>query len=138
VPVNEASQKLKPRLRDRLGFWDMDNQQIKEALKQAPPEQFMDSTLQPAAIVDINNPKIPRAPYQEFPKTVYHHKTGHVLTVKDEDELKAQKKRGFKTEPSPNHDYSQIQHGRAALKAKDPDALPEPDEDFNEEEDEQA
>lgn len=73
-------------------------------------------------IVDINDPKIPRAPYQEYPKTLYNHKTGHIVTVKDAKEEAARVKQGFQAKPSPNHDYSQIQNSRAAAKEVDPNA----------------
>ena len=90
-------------------------------------------------IVDINKPNIPRAPYQEFPKTLYNHKTGHVVKVKDEKEEAKRKKQGFKNQPSPDHDYSQVQNSRAAKKSVDPDEnLPplEADEERDDHEDE--
>ncbi len=76
----------------------------------------MQTTTNDPHVIDINNP--PKVPYkfQEFPTTVYHHKTGHVKKVFNADELQAAKKRGFKSEPSPDHDYSHIQNGRAATK----------------------
>jgi hypothetical protein len=79
------------------------------------------ATQKESPIVDINKPNIPRALYQEFPKTLYNHKSGHVVTVKDEKEEAARKKQGFKKEPSPNHDYSQINASRAAKKSSDPE-----------------
>lgn len=71
------------------------------------------------AIADINNP--PRVPYNhrdpknEFPKMLYHHESGRVLTVKDAKEQKAAMKRGFALEPSPGHDYSKV--SRAGIAA---------------------
>jgi hypothetical protein len=69
-------------------------------------------------IEDINNP--PKRPYkhQEYPKTMYHHESGRVITIpagEDAPKLEAAaKKKGFKNEPSPSHDYSHIRGGVAS------------------------
>lgn len=72
-------------------------------------------------ITDINNPPQKRYKHQEYPKILYGHEGAHagrVITIQPgpnaEKEEAAAKKKGFKEEPSPNHDYSRIRSGRAA------------------------
>ena len=87
---------------------------------QRPENQFTVDKPVPGEVVitDINNP--PKRPYkhQEYPKVMYHHGpgpiSGRVIQVADKNEEKAAEKKGFKVEPSPNHDYSRVQAGRAA------------------------
>ncbi len=68
-------------------------------------------------ISDINNPPRknynPHAPENQFPKVVYHHESGRVLTVASQKELAAALKRGFDLKPSPKHDYSKV--GRSGV-----------------------
>ena len=72
-------------------------------------------------ITDINNP--PRKnfnPYDaknQYPKMLYHHKTGRVLQVANEKEEKASVKRGFELKPSPDFDYSKVNRAGIAAKA---------------------
>lgn len=70
-------------------------------------------------IADINHPPHrnynPHDPKNEFPKLLYHHASGRVLTVPGEKEQKAALRRGFDLRPSPNHDYSKL--NRAGLAA---------------------
>jgi hypothetical protein len=72
-------------------------------------------------ITDINNP--PRKnfnPYDaknQYPKMLYHHKTGRVLQVANEKEEKASLKRGFELKPSPDFDYSKVSRAGIAAKA---------------------
>lgn len=118
MPINESNLKLKARLREGIGFWDLTQEAIKEQKK-------MVQTITPPQVIDINNP--PKVPYihQAYPKALYHHKTGHVLTVADsKEEVQAQKK-GFKPEPSPEFDYSQVNNGRAVKITAEPEPVPE-------------
>jgi hypothetical protein len=86
-------------------------------------------------ITDINNP--PRRPYNphdpknEFPKVLYHHETGRVLTVQNGKEQKAAHKRGFELKPSPAHDYSKITRAGIAAVA---DHAPKREEEMSAEE----
>jgi hypothetical protein len=72
-------------------------------------------------ITDINNP--PRKNYNphdaknQYPKMLYHHKTGRVLQVQNEKEEKASLKRGFEFKPSPDFDYSKVSRAGIAAKA---------------------
>lgn len=142
MPLNESSGKA-PRERWPLEFdltgvprdtatrkQLLEQQQI---LDQTPTEEPMspatptrnhftvDEPQQGQAITDINNP--PRKPYSphdpknEFPKMVYHHETGRVLTVTDEKQQKAALKRGFALKPSSDHDYSKVSRAGIAAKA---------------------
>lgn len=120
----------------------------KEPLMQGtyPVQNYFAVDAPTETVVDINNPPAKRYVHQEFPKMVYHHDSGHVLTVNDEKELKAAVKRGFKLKPSPAHDYSQIKSGKMApmkevvaereqeLSAADMRQEDENDEDENEDE----
>ncbi len=148
MPVNESSRKSRPRKRDGLGLWDFSPEQIREQEKgntmtpqanqlavNAQRAQAAAEKLSKPQVIDINNP--PREPYihQEFPRAMYHHRTGHVITVQDEKEMAARKRYGFKLEPSPNHDYSQVTHGIAAKKVVDEMPELELEEDFEEESD---
>lgn len=61
--------------------------------------------------IDLSRPIVIRPPQGGWPKLpalMYHHKTGAMMEVRTEDEAKFLTKRGFKTTPSPDHDYSQI------------------------------
>lgn len=62
---------------------------------------------------DINRP--PQAPYvhQEFPKLMYDHQKGYVMTVRDKKQEVAAAKEGFKAEPSPDFDYTMVRNGKA-------------------------
>lgn len=141
MPLNEASRKV-PRDRWPLEF-DLtgvprDTATRKLLLEQKrtleAPEELMSPVTQSVrnsftvdepqvgpAITDINNP--PRRPYSpsdpknEFPKMLYHHETGRVLTVHNEKEQKAAMKRDFDLKPSPGHDYSKVNRAGIAAKA---------------------
>lgn len=86
-------------------------------------------------VTDINNP--PRRPYSpsdpknEFPKVLYHHESGRVLTVQNDKEQKAAHKRGFELKPSPAHDYSKITRAGIAAVA---DHAPKREEEMSAEE----
>ena len=71
----------------------------------------------PFVITDINNPPHknynPNDPKNEFPKMVYHHGNGRVLTVHNKQEEAAVLKRGYDLKPSSGHDYSQLRGGFA-------------------------
>lgn len=93
---------------------------IAELLTPAQKAQLLDELMREAPVgreIDLGKPVIVPYRFKEFPKMVYHHDSGHVLIVKDEKEEKAAVKRGFQEEPSPDHDYSKIVGGRAAVKA---------------------
>lgn len=70
--------------------------------------------------IDLSKPIIrpynPRDPKNAFPRMVYHHETGHTLTVKNARELAAAQKRDYKLEPSLHHDYSKLPNGYAPPK----------------------
>jgi len=72
-------------------------------------------------ISDINNPPHknynPHDPKNQYPKMLYHHGTGRVLTVANEKEQKAAMKRDFQLEPSLDHDYSKVNRAGIAAKA---------------------
>lgn len=93
-------------------------------LDKLSPEQkadLLDSLLQQAPVgkeIDINNPPRQNYRHQEFPRLVYNHKTGSMLQVDDAAELKEAVKRGFKTEPAPNRDYSQVKGTVASIAGK--------------------
>lgn len=106
---------------------------------------LLDSLLKTAPVgkeIDLSKPIIrpynPRDPKNAFPRMVYHHDSGHTLTVANEKQLNAAKKHGYKLEPSPDHDYSKLPNGYASVKAA---AEPRPEdifaEDLVDEEDEQ-
>lgn len=63
-------------------------------------------------ISDINNPPQRRYQYREYPKMLYHHESGRTVRIEDTPQAAAQEKallkQGFKTEPSPKHDYSRV------------------------------
>lgn len=71
-------------------------------------------------ITDINNPPRknynPHDPKNEYPKMLYHHETGRVLSVGNEKEQKGALKRGFNLKPSPDHDYSKVSRAGVAPK----------------------
>lgn len=139
MPLNEASRKA-PRERWPLEF-DLegvprDTATRKQLIEQqqrtleAPEEDMSPVTATrnsftvdkpEVAITDINNP--PRKPYSpsdpknEYPKMVYHHETGRVLTVHNDKEEKAALKRKFELTPSPDHDYSKVSRAGVATKA---------------------
>lgn len=70
--------------------------------------------------IDLGKPVI--VPYRvgdprnNYPKMVYNHDSGHVLTVADEKQWKAAQKRGFQEQPSLDHDYSKVKNNVAARK----------------------
>ncbi len=66
--------------------------------------------------IDMSRPVIVPYSYRSFPKTVYHHQTGQVITVADEKQLKAAEKKGYQTKPAPDRDYSKVQNAIAAQK----------------------
>ncbi len=67
--------------------------------------------------IDLSKPVVGRYVHQEYDKMLYHHGSGHVLVVRDAREEAAAAKRGYVTEPSPNHDYSKLSgSNHAALK----------------------
>lgn len=61
-------------------------------------------------------PVVPYDPNRLYPKMVYHHTTGHVLTIHNEQQFELAKKKGFSDKPSPEHDYSKIKNGIAERK----------------------
>lgn len=70
-------------------------------------------------IVDINNPPRrnfnPYDPKNEFPKMLYNHETGKVLTVNSsKEEQIATQKHGFQREPSPDRNYHGARSGLVA------------------------
>jgi len=70
---------------------------------------------------DLNAPVVIRTPYKEFPKAVYHHGSGRVVHVEDQNQLDMALKRGFEEKPAPDRDYSKINlAGIAAMKAEAP------------------
>ena len=71
-------------------------------------------------VVDINNPPKQRYVHQEFPKLMYHHESGQVVEVADEKQARLATKKGFRAEPAPSRDYSQIKAGTAAVKESGP------------------
>ena len=94
-----------------------------DALSPAQKAALLDELQRSAPVgreIDLSKPVTPRYVHQEFPKMVYNHESGDVLTVGDERMLKAAERRGFKNQPSPNHDYSRIVNGRAAKKSTPP------------------
>lgn len=104
---------------------------LSQALSPAEKAALLDELLATVPVgreIDLGKPVI--VPYRvgdprnNYPKMVYHHDSGHVMTIAAgpdaEKQLKAAQKRGFEEKPSPNHDYSQIRNGRAAVKATAP------------------
>lgn len=65
---------------------------------------------------DLSKPPVEPYRYSAFPMMVYHHTTGHVIEVSTEAHLQAAIKKGFQQSPSPNHDYSNVRNGVAAVK----------------------
>jgi len=162
MPLNEASRKA-PRERWPLEF-DLEGvardtttrkQLVEQKRQQQNPESLSEETMSPVtpvrnhftvdepqqgpAITDINNP--PRRPYNphdpknEFPKVLYHHESGRVLTIaagpNAEKEQKAALKRGFQLKPSPGHDYSKVSRSGIAAVA---DHAPKREEEMSAEE----
>ena len=141
MPLNEASRKA-PRERWPLAF-DLtgvprDTGTRKRLLETQQQEELMpaaqsvrtitenhftvDQPSNDVFITDINHP--PQKPYNphdlknQYPKMVYHHGNGRVLTVASEKEEKAALKRGFDLKPSPDYDYSKInRNSGVAVKA---------------------
>jgi hypothetical protein len=141
VPIHEANH---PKSRDRFPLaFDLEGvpretadrerllaSQIEErSLNSAPAEgePFMTPVTNSFAVdyaagnsvIDINNP--PRKPYNphdpknEFPKMLYNHETGKVLTVAStKEEQVAIKKHGFKREPAPDREYHLAKSGMVA------------------------
>lgn len=100
---------------------------LTSGLSEIQKAQLLDELLRStrtAREIDLSKPVVlpynPRDPRNHFPQLVYQHDSGHVLTVSDDKQLKAAQKRGYKTEPSPSHDYSKIKNGVAAVKAAAP------------------
>lgn len=93
------------------------------------PENFF-TVSQPEAetVTDINNPPHnrhynPFDPKNEFPKMLYHHESGHVLTVASKMQEKAALIKGFQAKPAADRDYSKVKHGHLAPPR---DATPNP------------
>lgn len=137
MPLNEAKHKVRERwpaqfdiegvprdnatrrqLLDQIQQKDTTMAQFRDSslALQNPENQFtVDKNQSPEPFIsDINNPPQRRYKHQEYPKAMYHHDSGRTLVVKDEKEEAAAKKKGFKEEPSPDHDYSRTQFGRVA------------------------
>lgn len=132
MPINESTRKPK---RERWPLWmdiegvPRDNavrekiladQKLIEALEEQEPSMKSQNSFtvdKPVVITDINNPPHknynPNDPKNEFPKMVYHHGNGRVLTVHNKQEEAAVLKRGFDLKPSAGHDYSQLRGGVA-------------------------
>ena len=137
MPLNEASRKA-PRERWPLEF-DLtgvprDTRTRKNLLAEKHQEESMAQTQQSVHgvrtitenhftvdqpsndvfITDINNPPRkaynPHDPKNQYPKMLYHHGNGRVLKVANEKEEKAALKRDFKLAPSPDYDYSKVNH----------------------------
>ncbi len=71
------------------------------------------------SVVDINNPPRkpynPHAPENEFPKMLYNHESGKVLTVSSaKEEQLAIKKHGFQRAPAPDREYHMAKTGMVA------------------------
>ncbi len=129
MPINESSRKTRERwpLEFDLTGVPRDNA-IRQGLVLRRQNETEDDPMtvtnsfavdQPSVpeISDINNPPRknynPHAPENQFPKVVYHHESGRVLTVASQKELAAALKRGFDLKPSPKHDYSKV--GRSGV-----------------------
>ena len=141
MPLNEASRKARrerwplefdiegvPRdtaIRKQL-LEQKQQQQNLDLLSEEPMAQTIRNSFtvdKPTAeVTDINNPPRrpynPHAPENQYPKVLYHHETGRVLTVQNEKEHKAAHKRGFEVQPSPAHDYSKITRAGIAAVAE--------------------
>lgn len=69
--------------------------------------------------IDLNRP--PKVPYvyREFPKLLYQHENGHVITVHDKKQEAEALKEGFKHKAAiDKFDYSKIRNGRALTLAE--------------------
>ena len=84
---------------------------LDQLLRDAPTGREID--LSKPVIVPFN----PRDPKHAFPRMVFHHDTGHTLTVRDAKQLSAAQKHGYKLEASENWDYSKLPNGYATRKA---------------------
>ena len=87
-------------------------------LTQPVPNQFAGSAPQ-ETVVDINNPPHrnynPYDPKNEFPRMLYNHDTGKVLTVNSaKKEQIATTKHGFQREPAPDRNYHGARSGMMA------------------------
>ena len=93
-------------------------------------------------VVDINNPPQKRYLHQEFPKLVYHHESGHVLTIpagpEADKQLKLALKKGYDPKPAPDRDYSKLSRGNIAPVKAAPVAPPLTDEQLLAADDEDA
>ena len=138
MPLNESTGKA-PRARWPLAFdlegVPQDTKTRKNLLEQQNLQVLEEEPMSPAQsvrnsftvdkpeveITDINNPPHrnfnPYAPENQYPKMLYHHKTGRVLKVANEKEEKASLKRGFDLKPSPDFDYSNVSRAGIAAKA---------------------
>lgn len=84
------------------------------------PQNFfaVDKPVSPQ-VIDINNPPVPRYgtpqnPKRAYPKIVYNHETGKVLTVQNAAQQEAAKRQGFENAPDPKRDYHNVRSGMTA------------------------
>lgn len=134
MPLNESKRKTRERWplafdlegipRDTATRTQLlQSRQILEALEQEqsmpPVKNSFATDFQQENVVDINDPRVPqygtvKNPFREFPKMVYHHETGHVLTVLNPQQYAAAERRGFEDKPSLHRDYSKVKSGMVA------------------------
>lgn len=134
MPLNEATRKTRERWpasfdiegipRDTQIRTALLQQRIQEEKMRVTNSFTVDKPAGPV-VTDINNPPHvnynPFDPKNEFPKMVYHHKSGRVMKVANLLEQKAAIKRGFDLKPSPGHDYSKVSKaGIAAIAVAGP------------------
>lgn len=136
MPLNESKRKTRERWplafdlegipRDTATRTQLlQSRQILESLEQEQsmsvplPRNHFATDIQQDTVVDINDPKVPpygtpKNPFRAYPKMVYHHDSGHVLTVQNDQQYAAAKKRGFEDKPSLHRDYSKVKSGMVA------------------------
>lgn len=130
MPLNEASRKPSrerwPLAFDLEGVPNDSGQRQKLLLdlkeETMPPVQNNFAVDKPVQeITDINNPPHknynPHDPKNQYPKMLYHHESGRVLTVNDTKEEKAALKRSFDPKPAPGRDYSKVSRAGIAAPA---------------------
>lgn len=86
-------------------------------LTQPSSNQFAEP--KPEVITDINNPPRrnynPNLPENQYPKMLYHHDTGKVLTVHSaREENLAISRHGFQLKPAPDRNYHTVKNGMVA------------------------